>query len=101
MKKAVPDGCPAAIHDQQAGLNRGAVFGESAGGKRHGAHHDALAFERPPQIGVGKSGEGHDRRHPAAVRQNLERRDQMGLKIRERRVADHDVERPGALEEVG
>ena len=44
VKKAVPDGCPAAIHDQQAGLDRGAVFGESTRGKRHCGHHDAVAF---------------------------------------------------------
>ena len=101
MEKAVPDPCPAPIHDQKAGFHRRTVLGEGPYGKGHGGDHSAVPFQSPSQIGVGEGGERNDCRHPSAIGQDLERRDQMGLQIREGRVADHDIERSGVRKEVG
>ena len=100
VEEPVPRRGSASIHDQQSGLDRGAVPGEGARREGDSGRHSAVSLKRTPEAGIRKSGKGHDRRQPPTVSQGFQRRDEMGLEVREGRIADRNVKQARVREEV-
>ena len=90
----------AAGDHEEAGRNRGPVLGVGAGGETQAQRHPAPRGQGAHRRRVGEQPLGHDRRHPPAVGQGVQRGVQMVLQVLEGRIDQGDVERPRARQHI-
>ena len=90
----------APVDDEQAGLDRGPVFGVGAGWEGQAQHDAAAGRERPHRRRIVEQPDRHDRGETAAVRQAVQGGLQVRLEPLERRIGQGDVERAGRRQDV-